>query len=84
MKQCETLEKMLKMSSGDRDKAGRVVARSFYVVLRRNGFTQTDIMNVAGHLLDGVIKDMKIKGKDQKEPEKVHSLNVPEESQEVA
>jgi hypothetical protein len=84
MKQCETLEKMLKMSSGDRDRAGRVVARSFYVTMRRNGFTQTDIMNVAGHLLDGVIKDMKVKGKDQKEPEKVQSLKVQDGSQEVA
>ena len=58
MKSCETLEKMLKMSPDDRQKAGKVVARSFYKTLRNNGFTHGDIMDFAGHLLDGVIQEM--------------------------
>lgn len=64
MKQCETLEKMLKMSAQDRDRAGRVVARSFYAILRRNGFGPGEIMAVAGHILDGVIRDMKAHGEE--------------------
>ena len=58
MRNCETLEKMLKMSPDDRRKAGKVVARSFYKILRKNGFTHGDIMNFAGDLLDGVIREI--------------------------
>lgn len=67
MKNCETLDRMLQMSAGDREKTGRIVARSFYNILRRNGFTQAQIMDIAGQLLDGVIKDMKVNGKDRDE-----------------
>jgi len=58
MKNCETLEKMLRMAPEDRRKAGKIVARSFYKTLRRNGFSHGDIMSFAGHLLDGVIREM--------------------------
>ena len=73
MKSCETLERMLKMSAGDREKTGKVVARSFYTVLRQNGFTQAEIMRVTGYILDGVIKDMKVNGKDREKPVEMRS-----------
>ncbi|MCJ7500444.1 hypothetical protein MUP29_09320 [bacterium] len=68
MKNCETLERMLKMSAGDREKTGRIVARSFYKILRQNEFTHAEIMDVTGHILDGVINDIKASGKDVKKP----------------
>jgi len=84
MKNCETLERILKMSAGDREKTGKVVARSFYNILHKNGFTQADIMDVAGHILDGVIKDMKVNGKDREEPVAIQNLNGRPHSKEVA
>ncbi len=84
MKNCETLERMLKMSAGDREKTGKIVARSFYKILRQNGFTHADVMGVAGNLLDGVIKDMKINGKDRKSPVDIKDHNVRPHSKEVA
>ena len=84
MKNCETLERMLKMSAGDREKTGKVVARSFYKLLRQNGFTHGEIMDVAGHILDGVIKDLNVNGKDLKEPVDIQDLPHRGQSKEVA
>jgi hypothetical protein len=84
MKNCETLERMLKMSAGDREKTGKVVARSFYNILRQNGFTQAEIMEVTGHILDGVIKDIKVNGKDREVPIDIHDYEARPNSKEVA
>jgi len=84
MKNCETLDRMLQMSAGDREKTGRIVARSFYNILRRNGFTQAQIMDVAGQLLDGVIKDMKVNGKDRDETASIERPDTRSPSREVA
>jgi hypothetical protein len=78
MKNCGTLDKMLKMTSGDREKAGKVVARSLYKILRRNGFSHSDIMHV------GVIRDIKLNGKDQENAVGVQELIVAPDSKEVA
>ena len=56
------------MSADDREKTGKVVARLFYSILRQNEFTHAEIMDVTGHILDGVIKDIKANGKDVKKP----------------
>jgi len=84
MKDCETMEKMLQMSSEDRAKTSKVVARSFYKTLRLNGFSQSDIMTFAGHLLDGVIRDMEINGKDPESALEMDGLGVTADSKEVA
>ena len=68
MKNCETLERVLKKSQGDPEKTGMVVARSFYKILRQNGFTHPQIMDVTGFILDEVMKDVKSNGKDKKQP----------------
>jgi len=60
--QCDTMEKMLQLSPDNRERASKVVARSFYRVLTRNGFSHSDIMNFAGNLLDEVMKDMGARG----------------------
>ena len=84
MKNCQTIEKMLQMSSEDRAKASKVVARSFYKMLRRNGFSQSDIMSFAGHLLDGVIRDMKVNGKDSQSTVVIRRSRAQKDSKEVA
>lgn len=84
MKNCETLERMLKMSAGDHAKTGKVVARSFYKILRQNGFTHADIMAVTGHMLDDVIKDIKVNGKDRESPLDIKDHNIRPHSKEVA
>ncbi|UCF29804.1 MAG: hypothetical protein JSV26_06810 [bacterium] len=61
---CETLERIVEISAQDQERAARLVARSFYKILRQNGFTQNQIINVAEHLLDGLIRDMKGPGTD--------------------
>ena len=65
MKQCDTLEKMIKLSADDRERAGKVVSRSFFRILVRNGFSHSDIMNFAGHLLDEVMRDMRAKSLEE-------------------
>ena len=84
MKNCDTLEKMLRLSAGDRERAGKVIARSFYKLLCQNGFTQAEIMDVAGYLLDGVIGDMRTKGKDREDTAVMEDLSHPPHSKEVA
>ena len=65
MENCRTIEKMLQMSTEERTKASKVVAKSFYRMLRRNGFSQSEIMTFAGQILDEVIKDLKVNGSEK-------------------
>jgi hypothetical protein len=84
MKNCETLEKMLSMAPDDRRKAGKVLARSFYKTLRRNGFSQGDIMSFAGYLLDDVIREMKVDDGSQRLPVEIQGMSVKNGSRVVA
>ena len=40
---------------GDRDL--EMMARSFYRLLRKNGYTRNQVINVAGYILDGLIHE---------------------------
>ena len=84
MKYCETLERMLEVSKGNREKTGRVVARSFYKILRQNGFTHPEIMEVTGNILDEVMKDIRANGKERKDPVKTGEISMDPHSREVA
>ncbi|UCF87788.1 MAG: hypothetical protein JSV70_04930 [bacterium] len=84
MKNCETLDRMLKMSAHDRDKTGRVVARTFYKILRQNGFTHPEIIDLTGNILDEVMKDIRAKGKDAPDAAPIRELGFPPTSKEVA
>jgi hypothetical protein len=64
MKQCDILEKMINLSPESRARTSKVVARSFFRILSKNGFTHSDIMDFAGNLLDEVMGDMKEDGQD--------------------
>jgi hypothetical protein len=41
----------------DREKAAQTIARSFYRLLRRNGFSRNQVISMAGYLLDGLLED---------------------------
>ena len=84
MKNCETLERVLKLSADDREKTGKVVARLFYSILRQNSFTHAEIIDVTGHILDGLIKDIKVNGKDKKSPVDIQDHNIRPSSKVVA
>ena len=84
MKYCETLGRMLEKSGGDRDKTGKVVARSFYKILRTNGFTHPEILEVTGNMMDEVMKDIKANGKDRTEPVEINHSEIRPHSKEVA
>lgn len=51
------LERYNHMSDDEREKAARVIARSFYRLLRRNGFSRNQVISMAGYLLDGLLED---------------------------
>jgi pyruvate-formate lyase-activating enzyme len=59
---------MLEKSGGDREKTGKLVARSFYKILRTNGFTHPEILEVTGNMMDEVMKDIRANGKDRENP----------------
>ena len=40
------------------DHASKIIARSFYKILRKNGFNDSQIINIANHLLDCLIKSL--------------------------
>jgi len=40
------------------DHASELIARSFYKILRKNGFSDSNIINTANHILDCLIKSL--------------------------
>ena len=84
MKYCETLERLLEKSGGDREKTGKVVARSFYKILRQNGFTHPEVLEVTGNMMDEVMKDIKVNGKDSVKPVDINSKETWPHSKVVA
>lgn len=40
------------------DHASELIARSFYKILRKNGFSDSKIINTANHILDCLIKSL--------------------------
>lgn len=84
MKYCETLERMLEKSGGDREKTGKVVARSFYKILRQNGFSHPEVLEVTGNLMDEVMKDIKANGKDSVKPVDIKRVDTLPNSKVVA
>jgi glycosylphosphatidylinositol transamidase (GPIT) subunit GPI8 len=49
-------EELVKLSAKDTDRASKIVAKSFYKVLRKNGFTDDQIISVANNILECLIQ----------------------------
>lgn len=47
------------LAAKDAGKASRIVATSFYKVLRRNGFTDEQIINVSSCILDCLLQSLR-------------------------
>ncbi len=71
MHQCDILEKMINLSPDNRERTSKVVARSFFRILAKNGFSHSDIMDFAGNLLDEVMRDMVASGEKAIRPETI-------------
>jgi hypothetical protein len=71
MIQCDIIEKMINLSAENRERTSKVVARSFFRILSKNGFSHSDIMDFAGNLLDEVMRDMGASGEKTIRPETI-------------
>lgn len=48
----EKFEEIIRLAAKDAEKASETVAKVFYRILRKNGFTNEQIVSVAGNILD--------------------------------
>ena len=58
MDQHQHMDKIIRLAAEDSEKASRLIARSFYKVLRKNGFTDDQIISVANNMLDNLIESL--------------------------
>ena len=76
-KEQNQMDKVIQLAVVDPERAARVVARSFYKVLRRNGFSDDQIIAVANNILDCLLESLDgYKQKSQAEQES-QEINTP-------
>ena len=76
-KEHNQMDKVIQLAVVDPERAARVVARSFYKVLRRNGFSDDQIIAVANNILDCLLESLDgYKQKSQAEQES-QEINTP-------
>ncbi len=51
-------ESIVKVAAQDTQKGSEIVARMFYRILRRNGFTKNQIIDIASDMLNCLIKSL--------------------------
>ncbi|MBZ0155147.1 MAG: hypothetical protein K8I29_02905 [Alphaproteobacteria bacterium] len=59
MKQNCGFDKIVMLAAKDTERAARIVATSFYKVLRKNGFTDEQIVNVSSCILDCLLESLR-------------------------
>ncbi len=70
--QCNSVfERYVRMASRDQERAAKVVAKSFYKILRKNGFTHNQVISVAGYILDGLIEENNSSAEPEKAPGRI-------------
>jgi hypothetical protein len=57
-KEQNQMEKVIQLAANDAERAARVVARSFYKILRKNGFSNEQIIAVANNILECLIESL--------------------------
>lgn len=72
MKEDNKFEDIVRIASRDTEKASRIISKSFYKVLRRNGFTDDQIISVASDILGCLIESLE--GYKEKKGSKEESL----------
>ncbi|MDZ4384217.1 MAG: hypothetical protein U0940_01905 [Nitrospirota bacterium] len=58
MKEDNRFEEIVRIASRDTEKASRIISKSFYKVLRRNGFSDEQIIGVASDILGCLIESL--------------------------
>jgi NAD+--asparagine ADP-ribosyltransferase len=48
----EKFEKFVSLAAKDAEKASEIVAKAFYKILRKNGFSNEQVISVAGDILE--------------------------------
>lgn len=71
MERDEKFDQLVKLAARDTEKAAEIVARSFYKILRRNGFADDQIIGVANSILDCLI--LTLDGYKEKSEKKMKS-----------
>jgi hypothetical protein len=61
-------DEYVKLAANNTEKAAKIVAKSFYKILRKNGFDDAQIVNVANNILDCLIHSLE--GYEQKKKTK--------------
>lgn len=51
-------DEYVNLATKDAEKAAEIVAKSFYKILKKNGFTDAQIVNVANTILDCLIQTL--------------------------
>lgn len=72
MKEDNKFEEIARIASRDTEKASRIISKSFYKVLRRNGFSDEQIISVASDILGYLIESLE--GYREKKNSKEESL----------
>lgn len=72
MKEDNKFEDIVRIASRDTEKASRIISKSFYKVLRRNGFSDDQIISVASDILGCLIESLE--GYREKKSSKEESL----------
>jgi glycosylphosphatidylinositol transamidase (GPIT) subunit GPI8 len=72
MKEDNKFEEIVRIASRDTEKASRIISKSFYKVLRRNGFSDEQIISVASDILGCLIESLD--GYREKKSSKEESL----------
>ena len=53
-------ERVINLAAKDTKKGGRVVAKVFYRILRKRGFSENQIINIATNILNCLIDSIKV------------------------
>lgn len=58
MEERKQMDRVIQMAAEDPERAARIVAKSFYKVLRKNEFSDDQIIAVANNILDCLIDSL--------------------------
>lgn len=72
----EGLERIITLAKQDSRRGARVVAKVFYRILRKQGFTDKQIINIATNILGCLIQSMKINQNRTEVPDKQVDIPV--------
>ena len=58
MEQNEKFNKLVNMAHSDTERAAEIIAKSFYKILRKSGFSDDQVISVASNILDCLLQTL--------------------------